>query len=216
MSEFKYKYLNYREFSLVPIVHDIVRGNVNGRTSASLLFQTFQSDSEINKKKETIEWWVKTITLGEVRGVPGGFCGYSKEFQLLVLNESRENWQSNQMGERDRMYAIGKACEQQGVVYRYLPKAASDESTVLILALPNPTWIMQALKQQKEGLGCGVERQIKEVMTRTVEEHSLPEKIAPTHVEKIVTTTVRRGIIRKPTKEVDLKELEENFQSDDE
>ena len=224
----EYQFINYRNMALRPIVNDIVKGNVNGRTSAELLWNTFKDDRESTNDRKQIEWWLKTITLGQVTSSPGGMCFYSPEHRLLILNESRDNWQRNQNGERDRMFIIGNCCEEQGIIYRYLPKAAADESTVLILALPNPKGVVEALKAQKEGRKVvpiedkktteetSIERQISDVMDHAVEEHSLPTQVAPTMPEKIVTTTVRRGIVRKGVKEIDIKKLEENFQSDDE
>lgn len=201
----KFQFLNYRNMGLVPLVNDIVKGNVNGRVSAELLFNAFKDDRTASNDKAKIEWWLKTITLGQVTTRPGGMCFWSPEYRLLVLNESRENWQSNRSGERDRMYIIGDCCEQQGIVYRYLPKAAPDESTILIIALPDPKGIVEAFKAQQGQpvqKPTTVEQTVQQVTNRVVEESVLPVTQEVIKPKEIPVPTVRRNIKRKHTEEV--------------
>lgn len=218
----KFQFINYRNMALVAMVNDIVKGNVNGRVSAELLWNVFKDDREATNDRAKIEWWLKTITLGQVTTKPGGLCYWSPDNRLLILNETRENWQSNRSGERDRMYIIGDCCEQQGIVYRYLPKAAPDESTVLILALPNPKSVTDAFKAQMGGPKPVEEDKeprtvgqiLKEVTESVAGSEVLPTTIADKPKE-IPAPTVRRDIKRKGRKEVDITQLEENVTDDE-
>jgi hypothetical protein len=203
----KFQFINYRNLDLVPMVEDIVKGNVNGRASAEMLHQLFLRGERTNDKAK-IEWWLKTITLGQVTSRPGGFCSYNEEYRLLVLNESRENWQSNFNGERDRMFIIGDCCEQQGIAYRYLPKAAADESTILILALPHPRNVIVEFKLQEGIPKPTMEQTIQSVVNKVVDDSVLPEQVA-VKPKEIIAPTVRRGILRKGRPEVDIRNLEE-------
>ena len=121
---------------------------------------------------------------------------------MIILNVTKDQWVN---GADKTMQRIGWYLSEQGLKFRYLPRAAPDGGTLLIIPLPMRPDKVQTRSQN-------LEEQIDQQMKNVLEQ--APQESVPLKEVKVGATVRNRA--RKTAKEVDLTQLEEMSEENNE